>query len=172
MHSLAIVPQNRVLAPQQDQTSPSSDDTYLKFYLDQQTLAILPMRHTQEVFVVPPQLIALIPNMPVFVLGLLNRRSRVLWAVDLAQMLQLQSLDANTHQYNVAVISVGEVLLGLVVGSIQGVIRLTPDCIQPPPPSLRAGLASYVQGCVFQQANALLMLDPEVIMRSSVLHGS
>lgn len=147
----------------------TSEEPYLKFRLDSQTWAVLAMQYAQEVLVSPAQRITPMPNMPPAVLGLLNWRSRVLWVVDLAHMLQLQPLEANVQKYNLAIVRVGELPLALAVQQVEGVTRLAPDTIQSPVGTVTAGLIPFLQGCILQQQDILLALDAEAIVRSPAL---
>lgn len=161
-----------ILAPQANEpVDRTSEDIYLKFQLDEQTHAILSMEHAQEVLTVPVGRITPMPNMPKCVLGLLNRRNRVLWVIDFAQMLKLQPLDINAQQYNMAIIRVGQVPLGLVVQKLKGVTRFTPDCIQFPQGLVTSNLAPYLHGYILQQKEILLVLNAKAIMHSPILHS-
>lgn len=141
---------------------------YLRFKLTPQINALLPLQDTQEVFVLPYGRIAPIPNMPDGVLGLFNQRGRIFWIVDLAQILQLTPLDDNRQQYNIALIKVGQISLGLAVEKVQGVIRLTAEAIQPFKGKVDARLSPYLQGCVLQGNEAVLVLDTEAIVSPAV----
>lgn len=160
-----------IIAPDLNQVDRTLGDTYLKFQLEQQTPAILSMAHAQEVLIVPAGRITPMPNMPECVLGLLNRRNRVLWVIDLAQMLQLQHLDTNVQQYHIVIIQVGQGSLGLVVQEVKGVTRFTIDCIQSPMGLVTSGLTPYVHGCILQEKEIILVLDAETIVHSPILHS-
>ncbi len=60
----------------QPERQKTSEHTYLKLQIDEQTSAVMPMAHVQEVLVVPVGRITLMPNMPACILGLLNQRSK------------------------------------------------------------------------------------------------
>ncbi len=145
-------------------------DTYLKFQLEQQTPAILSIDYAQEVLIVPVGRISPMPNMPNCVLGLLNRRNRVLWVIDLAQMLKLQPLNTNAQQYNLAIIQVDKIPLGLVVQEVKGVRRFTPDCIQSPQGIVTSFIIPYLHGCILQQKEILMVLNAEAILHSPIIH--
>lgn len=140
-------------------------DTYLKFQFGQQTSAALLMNRAQEVVVLPVERLTPMPTMPPHVMGLVNRRSRVLWVIDLAKMLGLPGIEINVQHYNVIIISNGPATFGLIVQAVEGVIRLTPDIIQSPLGQVSPGLVSYLRGCVLQEQEILLVLDAEAIMR-------
>ncbi len=144
-------------------------DSYLRFYLNQQTSALLLMKYAQEVIIVPLNRLTPMPNMPGCVLGLLNRRSRVLWVVDLAKLLNLPVTDPIAQQYQIIILHVGKVKLGLVVQSVKGVIHFPPHSNQVPT-ELFSPLALYVSGCIPQEDEMLIVLDAEKIASSPNLH--
>lgn len=159
MNSQIITPQfNQVLG-----------DIYVKVQLDKYTSAVLSMDYVQEVLIVPINRISPMPNMSHCILGLLNRRNRVLWVIDLAQVLNL-SLDTNSQQYHIVIIQVSQVSLALVVQEVKGVIRFTPDCIQS---SIEPGLEQtpYIHGWVVQAQETLMVLNAEAIAHSPSLQN-
>lgn len=142
-------------------------DTYLKFHFGQQTSAVLLMNRAQEVVVLPVERLTPIPTMPAHVMGLLNRRSRVLWVIDLARMLGLPGIEINVQHYNIIIISNGPATFGLIVQAVEGVVRLMPESIQSPIGQVTPTLVSYLRGCVLQEQEILLVLDAEAIMREA-----
>lgn len=147
-------------------------DAYLKFQFGQQISAVLSMSQAQEVFVLPIGRLTAMPNMPPYVMGLLNRRSKVLWVVDLATMLGLPETLTNVQHYNSVIINSGSLSLLLIVQSVEGVVRLTPQSIQPPLGQVSSGLVPYLRGCVLLEKEILLVLDAEAIIRSPLLHNT
>ncbi|WP_009633409.1 chemotaxis protein CheW [Synechocystis sp. PCC 7509] len=141
------------------------DDRYLSFYLNQQTPALLLMEYAQEVIIVPKTRLSPMPNMPECVLGLLNRRSKILWVVNLAQMLNLPGTEPIAQQYQIVIIQVKQVKLGLVVQSVKGVTYFANHCRQTPT-KLYTGLAPYVSECITQGDEILIVLDVEKITNS------
>lgn len=163
MDTSIIIPQNQV---------EPLGDAYLKFQLDQQTPAILSMEYTQEFFIAPSERITPMPNTPKCVMGLVNRHNRVLWAVDLARILDLQPLNNKAQQYHIVIIRVGQIPLGLAVQEVKGVARFTPDRIQSQTGFVTPSLAPYLNGCVLQQKNILLLLNAEAIVHSPIYANS
>lgn len=153
------------LAPQLNQSDPTGD-SYLRLQIGDHIQAILSMEHTQEVLVVPIARITPVPNMPACVLGLLNRQNKVLWVIDLAQMLKLPPVDANSQQYHLAIIRVGAVLLGLIVQEIKGVTRFSSSLLQPAVELVNASLISYLDGCIVQQQEIILVLNAAAIVNA------
>ena len=159
-------------------------EAYLSFQLDEQNQAVFPMEQVKEVIVVPANQITPMPNMPEYVLGLLARRSRVMWVVDLAQMVTSQPLTSKVSQYKVIIIQVNQAslqqntlltasqtqaLFGVIVQEVKGGMRLTPHLIQSPPENLPLNLIPCLRGCVLQPESMLLVLDAEAIARSPIL---
>lgn len=148
-------------------------DAYLKFQLDRHTQAVFSMRHVQEVLTLPARRLTPMPNMPASMLGLINRRSRVLWLVDLAQILGLSILDTNVQQYTLVLIQVGSVPLGLAVQQVEGITRLAADAIQPLSGQVSPTMLPYLRGCALHQQDQkqemLLVLDAEAVLQAPVL---
>jgi len=153
------------------QFSGNLGEPYLRLQLEEKTAALVEMKHSQEVMTVAVSRIAPMPNMPDFVLGLLNQRSRVYWVVDLAQMLDLEPLAKDVQQYNIAIVRIENVPLALAVREVKGVMRLEIDEIQSPLGTVSPGLTSYLRGCVLEKKEVLLVLAPEAIVNASVLHS-
>jgi twitching motility protein PilI len=148
-------------------------DAYLKFQLDEQTQAVFSMKYVQEVLTLPARRLTPMPNMPASMLGLMNRRSRVLWLIDLAQILGLSVLDTNVQQYTLILIQVNAVSLGLAIQQVEGITRIPTDAIQPLTGQVSPALLPYVRGCVLQSQDhkqeMLLVLDAEAVLQSPVL---
>jgi twitching motility protein PilI len=145
-------------------------ERYLKFYLAEQIPAILAMEYVQEVLMIPARRITPMPNMPECVLGLLNRRNRVLWVVDLAQILSLQPLDSNIQQYNVILIQAKQMTLGVLVSAVKGVTHFTPDLVQSPQELVTSALIPYLHGCIVQEQELLLVVNAEAIVLAPALY--
>ncbi|MEO0852571.1 MAG: chemotaxis protein CheW [Cyanobacteria bacterium J06648_11] len=153
---------------------------YLNVRLDDRTSALIAMDGAQEALVVDARQITPMPNMPACVMGLLNRRSRVMWVVNLLQLLQLQTAPTSTQRYELVVLRVepteetgaDRALMGAVVNGVRGVIRLNPEDIQSPIGHFPASLTPYLQGCVLYEQELLLVLDAKAIARSPLLRGA
>jgi positive phototaxis protein PixI len=143
--------------------------THLKFHLGAQTPAVMATQHIQEAITIPAQRVTPMPNMPPCMLGLINRRSRVVWVADMALLLGLPVTQALSHQYNLILLQVENGLLALRVHEIDGILSISPDMIQAPPSHIPSGLLPYLRGCILQPAEVLLALNAEAIIQSSTL---
>lgn len=157
------------LEPQSSPLQEGLGDPYLRLQVGEKVPTAIPMQTTREVLVVPVEQITPIPNMPSCVLGLLNQRSRVFWVVDLSIMLGYAGLTANTRQFNIVILQVGQIPLGLAVPAVQGVMRFPTDMIQSPIGTVAPNIAPYLRGCLPDKQEILLVLDPDAIVHASVL---
>ncbi|WP_088893417.1 chemotaxis protein CheW [Leptolyngbya ohadii] len=157
--------ENRLLKP--------AGDAYLKFWLTPEIPAVIAMQSIQEALVLPARRLTPMPNMHPVMLGLLNRRTRISWVIDLAQLLGVSLLDVSTQQYTIVLLQVGDIPLGLAVHRVEGSVRLQTEQIQSPLGQISASLVPYLRGCaLLQQAErqeVLLVLEAEAIVQSSVL---
>lgn len=144
-------------------------EAYLHFYLNPLTSAVLSVKHIQEAIVVPGEIITPIPNIPACIMGLMSWRSRIIWAVDLSMILNLESAHYRSRQFNIIVIKVESILLGLVVHTVKGNIKFMPDDIRSPIGQVATSLVPYLRGCVVQTQETLLVLDARAIVQSSML---
>lgn len=154
------------LQPQVNLTQAKIGELYLRLQLEKNIPAILAMKSTQNVVVVPSSRIGCVPNLPDCILGLLYQRSRVFWVIDLPQALDLAPVDRDLQKYYVAIVKIKNVPLGLVVPEIKGISRIVEQQISSPTGSVASGLIPYLKGCVIQDKEVLPILDPEAIATS------
>jgi positive phototaxis protein PixI len=156
------------IAPTKRSTK-TTGDMFLKFQLDCQTCAVVPMLQTQEAIVLPSGRISVIPNLPSPVLGLFNRRSSLLWLVDLPEILGLEPIDRHAHSFDVALLKVGQIPLAVAVRSIQGVVRFAQEEVESPIGSFNPAFTPYLRGWILQDKELILVLEPEAIINAEVL---
>jgi positive phototaxis protein PixI len=145
--------------------------SHLKFELSPGVPAVLPMNYVQEAITVPVHQLTPIPNMPPCILGLMHRRSQVLWVVDLAKFLGSNHLDASTQHHDMVILRVGQTTFSGAVHRIEGMIWLAEEEVQPLSDILDPHFTNYLTGCVMQAQQPLFVLDVEAIVQSSVLQG-
>ena len=161
---------NRRLTSSLEQEEKDPRSIYLKFYIDPQTPALISMKNIQEAAVLPARLLTTMPNMPPYILGLTNRRSQVMWVVDISQIIGLPNLAFIPPRMDIVVIKVGSFISALAIHKIEGTMRLSPDDINAAPSHFSPALIPYLQGCVLNDRNIFLVLDAEAIAQSSLLH--
>lgn len=158
-----------LLASRRSFSKKAAGHPYLKVRLDARTPAILSLRYLQEAIVIPVPHLTPMPNLPPYRLGLLERRSRVLWAIDLPQLLQFPSWAFKAQNYNTVLVRVGGVAAGLVVPEIEGMVRLSNEKLSPLPATVSPEIAPYARGCV-GHPEELWVLDVSAILHSPLLH--
>jgi positive phototaxis protein PixI len=153
------------------QSIDAASEMFLRFKLDNQTTAVVPMQQTQEALVLPSERISVVPNLPASVLGLFNRRSSLLWLVDLPQLLGLEPIDRYANSYDLVLLKVGQIPLAVAVRAIQGVVRFVPDEIKSPIGSFNPEFTPYLRGWILKEQELVLVLDPEAIINNRELSG-
>jgi len=149
----------------------TSSDTCLKFAIDPQTIGLLESEFTQEVLTLKSSLVMPVPNKPSCVLGILSRRRRVYWAIDLAMLLGLQPLDYKIKLYEIILTSVQQLSLALVVPKILGVVHLDNEQIEHDIFSAPAVLKPYLKGYFREKGETAYLLKAENILQSTILHS-
>jgi positive phototaxis protein PixI len=149
--------------------SEAAGEMFLRFKLDNQTTAVVPMQQTQEALVLPSERVSVVPNLPASVLGLFNRRSSLLWLVDLPQLLGLEPIDRYAHSYDLVLLKVDNIPLAVAVRAIQGVVRLVPDDIKSPIGSFNPAFTPYLRGWILKEQELVLVLDPEAIINNNAI---
>jgi positive phototaxis protein PixI len=158
---------NSTVSPTKRSTR-TTGEMFLRFQLDKQTCAVVPMLQTQEAIVLPAGRVSVIPNLPSCILGLFNRRSNLLWLVDLPDILGLEPIDRYAHSYDVALLKVGQTPLAVAVRSIQGVVRFNQEEIRSPIGSFNPAFTPYLSGWILQEQELVLVLDPEAIINAKM----
>ncbi len=149
----------------------TAGEMFLSFKLDNQTTAVVPMHQTQEALILPSDRVSVIPNLPSTVLGLFNRRSSLLWLVDLPELLGLEPLDRHCQSYDLVLLKVGQIPLAVAVKAIQGVVRFAIDEIKSPIGSFNPAFTPYLRGWILKEQELVLILDPEAIINTRALTG-
>ena len=144
-----------------------SQQQFLRFHLEPDTEAMIPVSQLSEVLTIALGQIVPIPHLPPWVLGVYNWRGEILWMVDLGHLLGLtpwhQQSTRRSH-YRTIILN-GEVgyhekqkksgfksqdrnqMLGLVVSQVEDIEWCNPDDIQSPPTaSVNAKLIPFLRG--------------------------
>ena len=146
-------------------------EAYLKFQLAPRVPAVFAARSVEEATVLPAAQVTPIPNMPACILGIVNRRNRVIWLANLVQLLGLAIPDSPRQQYSTVIVKAGS-SLGLAVDEISGIVHLPAEALQPVPAQVNPILMPYLRGCAVLDEQILLVLDAEAVLQSSVFQGS
>jgi purine-binding chemotaxis protein CheW len=111
-----------------------------------------------------------IPQTPHYVKGLINLRSTVIPVIDLRSRFGLAEGE-QTDESRIMVLHVAQKTIGIVVDAVSEVLRVTPNQIAPPPPTV-AGLGrEYLTGLVKLDDRLLILLDTDAIFRQEDVDG-
>jgi purine-binding chemotaxis protein CheW len=104
-----------------------------------------------------------IPQTPEYIKGLINLRSTVIPIVDLRLRFGLPSASA-TDETRIMVVNVMGKTIGMIVDAVSAVLRISPEQIAPPPPTV-AGLGrEYLTGLVKLDSRLLILLDIDRVL--------
>lgn len=104
-----------------------------------------------------------VPRAPQWLKGICSLRGIVIAIIDIGCRLGL-GLRPVTPKSRVVVLSLDRGLGGLLVDSVQGLIDLEPQQVNPPPPLLAAPHRDLLRGIVHERGRAYVLLDLERVM--------
>jgi positive phototaxis protein PixI len=157
----------------------STEAQYLRFYLEPNTTALLPIQELTEVLTIPIGQIVPIFNMPTWVMGVYNWRGEILWMVDLNHLIGLtpwyqQISSSSVHSAVVLYLrsnnsqsgNIKGKMLGLVVNRIEDIEWCNSDLIQSPPSSaVTPDLVPFLRGYWLKSNREMLaVLDGAAIL--------
>ena len=103
-----------------------------------------------------------VPNAPHFVEGVVNLRGKVIPIINLRTRLGLASTES-TKDTRIVVVEVVHLILGFIVDSVEEVLRLPLDMIEPPPSTGRGGGEEYHKGVGRVEGRLLILLNSELL---------
>ncbi len=103
-----------------------------------------------------------VPNAPHYVEGVLNLRGKVIPIINLRTRLGLSSTE-HTKDTRIVVVDVAHLLLGFIVDSVEEVLRLPEEFIEPPPSTGRGGADEFHKGVGRVEGRLLILLDLELL---------
>lgn len=135
--------------------NPIASDRYLQFNLGAETFAI-PLLQVREVIGFPET--TPIPFSPNYFVGLMNLRGQVISVLDLRKKLSVKPLE-NQAERAVVILDVGGVVVGCVVDSINRVLNLQSESIQPASDVEGNSRMEFLMGIVQVESRLTAMLD-------------
>ncbi|MEW6364621.1 MAG: chemotaxis protein CheW [Acidobacteriota bacterium] len=135
-------------------------ETWVTFTLADEVYG-LPVSHVQEILRVTT--VTRVPDAPNPVRGVTNMRGKVLPVVDLRVRLGLPPAAIDGHSRILVVSSKGR-LLGLLVDTVQQVVRISRRGIQAPPPDVLTSQSDYIVGVYHLQQVLTILLDVEKVL--------
>ncbi|ELR97569.1 chemotaxis protein CheW [Gloeocapsa sp. PCC 73106] len=164
------------LLPQLFESTQLLGEPFLRFQLTPGIIALLSMESVQEALLVPVKFITRIPNVPSFVVGLVNSRDRVFFAIDLPEMLGLASPLTTSLHYHMITIQVSQLIssnpeqkicLGLIVNYIQGITRVNSDEKLSDQGNFSSSLTPHIQAVIAEKETLLPILSLASIIKQA-----
>jgi purine-binding chemotaxis protein CheW len=142
-------------------------EIWVTFTLDNEIFS-LPVSVIHEILRVST--ITKVPHAPEPVRGITNMRGRVLPVVDLRIRLGMKAVEADNAS-RILVVESKKRLIGLLVDSVQQVMRLSTKGIEPLNPDVMTAQADYISGVFYLQDNLIFLLNVDrLLLMNNSLH--
>jgi len=104
-----------------------------------------------------------VPNTPAYVRGVDNLRGDIIPVIDLRIMFNLPAESKEAVQENIIILRLETLVLGIVVDTIEKVVGISSDSIQPPHPIFGDINVRYISGVVQSEKRLYIILDVDRI---------
>ncbi|MEW6698039.1 MAG: chemotaxis protein CheW [Bacillota bacterium] len=104
-----------------------------------------------------------IPRTPHFVEGVINLRGRIIPVIDLGVRFGLGQ-NERTQASRIIIVEVSGQTVGMIVDSVQEVLRIPVNSIEPPPPVVNGVDAAYLRGIAILEERLIVLLDQNKIL--------
>ncbi|MCL6443902.1 MAG: chemotaxis protein CheW [Alicyclobacillus sp.] len=111
----------------------------------------------------PMQMVTLVPGTASHVKGVINLRGEIVPVMDMNRLFG-QSDTCITEETRIVVVSVDEIVAGLVVHSADEVVELDDQSSQPPAEVFTAVHPTYVRAISSLDGRSVIILDPKPIL--------
>lgn len=135
-------------------------DKYLSFRLGAEEYAI-EIQHIIEIIVM--QEITKVPDMPDFIIGVINLRGNVISVMDIRRRFNLETRDYDDRTC-IIVVSINNISIGLIVDTVNEVVDIPESQIDPPPKTHSGIRSNYIQGMGKIGDKVKILLDIEKIL--------
>lgn len=104
-----------------------------------------------------------VPDLPEYVMGVINLRGRIIPVVDLKKRF---GLNANGYESSACIIimTVESTTIGIAVDAVLDVTNIGKEQIDPPPEGRQGGAHAFILGVGKSDSGITLLLNPEPIM--------
>ncbi|MBU3914539.1 chemotaxis protein CheW [bacterium] len=141
-------------------------DKYLSFRLASEDYGI-EIRHIIEIIVM--QEITRVPDMPDFIIGVINLRGNVISVMDIRLRFHLEARDYDDRTC-IIVVKINEISVGLLVDTVNEVMDIPESQIDPPPRTHSGIGSSFIQGLGKIGQKVKILLDIEKILYEEELN--
>lgn len=135
-------------------------DRFLTFHLGKEIYG-LEIRHVTEIIVL--QEITKVPDLPEFIIGVVNLRGNVISVMDMRKRFHLETKEYDDRTC-IVVVNIKEITIGLLVDTVNEVLNIPEKQVDPPPKSHSGIKSSYVMGMGKVDEQVKILLDIEKIL--------
>jgi purine-binding chemotaxis protein CheW len=101
-----------------------------------------------------------VPKMPGFIEGVMNLRGQITTIIDLRRRFGIEENGGRTAQSRIIVAEIGEIQIGIIVDSVQDVIRVPTKSLSPPPKTVTSKVdARFLTGICKLPDNLIMLID-------------
>jgi purine-binding chemotaxis protein CheW len=116
----------------------------------------------QEIVRVPE--ITPVPEMPLFVEGVINLRGKIVSIVELSKRLKIEG-SSKTRASRILIIELEKKVVGLLVDAVTEILRIPPESIEPTPDIVTSVGAEYIMGVGKLPDKLIILLDLKNILK-------
>ncbi|PIE17334.1 MAG: chemotaxis protein CheW [Proteobacteria bacterium] len=142
-------------------------DEFVAFMLEGEEYAC-PITNVQEI--IGFREVTKLPNVPPFIIGVLNLRGAVVPVVDLRSKFGLPAKEYDKYTV-IVIVEVGDKVMGIVVDSVTDVLRLSDEEIQPAPDFAGAVDSHLITGMADKGGKFIVLLDVQRMLSNEELEG-
>jgi len=135
-------------------------DKYLTFRIGKESYGI-EIRHVTEIVVM--QDITEVPDMPDFIAGVINLRGKVISVMNVRKRFGLESREFDDRTC-IIVVDINQISVGLIVDTVNEVLSIPQEQIDPPPRTPSGIKNNYMQGMGKVDGQVKILLDVEKIL--------
>lgn len=133
----------------------TAENRYLTFQVGKETCGI-EIRYVMEIIGI--QNITEVPDMPEFVMGVINLRGKIIPTVDVRRRFNLEMREYDDRTC-IVIVSIGDVTVGLIVDTVCEVLYITEDQITPPPRIQKNRQNQFIMGLGRTEEEVKILLD-------------
>ncbi len=116
----------------------------------------------QEIVRVPE--ITPVPEMPLFVEGVINLRGKIVSIVELSKRLKIEG-SSKTKASRILIIELDKKVVGLLVDAVTEILRIPPESIEPTPDIVTSVGSEYIMGVGKLPDKLIIILDLKNILK-------
>jgi purine-binding chemotaxis protein CheW len=142
-------------------------DQVVNFRIGRESFGV-PIDNVQEIVRVPE--ITVVPEMPSFVEGVINLRGKIVSIVDLSKRLKIAAAP-RAKSSRVLIVEVDDKIIGLLVDSVNAILQIPQEAVEPTPDTVTPVGADYIIGVGKLHDKLIILLNLKNILRPDEIKG-